>query len=789
MTADALWEQFRSAAGREPAAAPAPERQPRATDFLASAEGWVTFALVLVAFMAVALSIESTNWVDEMPSLLVAALAGLVTGWVLAHAPWPALPLHLLGIGVGLVLTVAQTMHTMELEDPLLRSGAGARWDELWGRTGEWLRAAVEGGISLDPLPFVLMVVFGVWGISYLGAWAVFRLHNVWLALVPAGVALLSNISYRPGQPQQEFIVFLFASILLVTRLHYLRALREWERQRTRRTPYLSFEVLSYATWIGLALIVAAWIVPTANNWSPLADAWRETLRPVSDRVDRVGRLFVGVGSKRDRHVHTFAESFPLRGKVTLDDEQVLLRVTAPEPLYLRGAAYDQYTGNGWEISELHADPLPGTSVEAAAFGTRETRAELRSPVAVEVTVERSVTSRRLFFAGDPLAVDIDAKLLTGIVLEDAVGLRPESRVRDGDTYAVVGTVSAAPLERLLASGRDYPPWVRERYLALPDDLPPEVRALAVDVAAGAEQPYVVARRVEQFLRETYPFDLRVPNAPPRRDAVAYFLFDAQRGYFDHHASAMAVMLRALGIPTRVAIGFTLDEADLDSESKAYAVTENRAWTWPEVYFEGLGWVEFNPTPGRPLIARPGADAALGDLVAASVGDDDQGFPLSNFEIPVAPTIDRGGVQREITSALATALTWLSLLGLPALAAWVGVRGLWTYWFRGLPPAGARWAKLQLLGAWAGSAVQVNRTPLENAARLGSVVGDDLDLTPLAADYTRERYGGEAAPPAETADDADTEDGETARLTRLYVAARKRLLRRIFRYRLRLRRR
>ena len=269
MTDDVLWEQFRNASGRDPAPAPPQVEEPRRflPAFLVSGETWLTFALVLTAFMAVAHSIESANWVREMPSLVVAGLVGLVTGWLLAHVRLPRLLLQLAAAAYGVAVAVGLTMHTMRLEDPLLRSGVRARWDEMWARTGEWLRALVEGGISADPLPFVLMVVFGVWAMSYLGSWSVFRWRNAWLALIPAGFAMLTNISYLPGQPAQEFIVFLFASILLVTRLHYLRALNEWRRRRTWRAPYLSLEVLSFATWMGLALILMAWIVPTANNW------------------------------------------------------------------------------------------------------------------------------------------------------------------------------------------------------------------------------------------------------------------------------------------------------------------------------------------------------------------------------------------------------------------------------------------------------------------------------------------------------------------------------------------
>ena len=794
MTANVLWDEFRAATGRRVTPAPpqVEERRPGAFAFLASGEVWLTFAVLTLGLMAVVYSIESTNWVREMPSLVVAGLVGLITGWLLAHVRTNALPLHVVGIASGLTVAVGQTLHTMRLEDPLLQSGPRARWSEMWARVGEWVRALVEGGISTDPLPFVLMVVFGVWAMSYLAAWSIFRWRNAWLALIPAGFALLTNISYLPEQPAGGFILFLFAAILLVTRMHYLQALREWREQHAWLGSHLSLEVLNFSTWIGLALILFAWIVPTANNWGPMADAWTDALRPVSDRVDRFGRLFIGVGSKRDHHIHTFGDTLPLQGKVKLDDEEVLLRVVAPEPFYLRGAVYDEYTAQGWKVSDATTRPLLGTSIDAAALGTPQTRSQLRRPVAIEVTVERSVTSRRLFSVGDPLTSDVEARLLTSEQDREPIGLVPDSRVRDGDTYSTVGTVSAATVETLRDSGRNYPQAVQDRYLQIPDDLSPEVVQLAQDLAGDLEEPYAIARRVESFLRDQYVFDLGIADPPPRRDAVAYFLFDARRGYFDHYASAMAVLLRTLDVPARVVTGFALDDADFDSDSNAYLVTESRAWTWPEVYFEGLGWVEFNPTPGQPLIQRSGDDSEFvgtGDLTGEELLDLDALFAdaLSAFGGAGLSAGDSGGILGAsiIGTIVAAALAWLSAAAVVVFVLWAGARGLWSYWFRGLRPAAGRWAKLQQLAVWAGAPVRVNRTPLESVERFAEVVGDDLDLRPLADAYTRERYG-RAVDDVDESEHEDEDEDEAAqeeadRLGRTYVESRNRLLRRIAR--------
>ncbi|MCA9849177.1 MAG: hypothetical protein KC461_00825, partial [Dehalococcoidia bacterium] len=175
------------------------------------------------------------------------------------------------------------------------------------------------------------------------------------------------------------------------------------------------------------------WLIPTANNFGPAADLWGRAFSPVADRVDVLGRLFIGVGSKKPIPVHSMDAVLPLQGRVGLD-EVVLYEVVAPEELNLRGAVYDEYTGAGWRVSRASAVPLVGTTVEAAQLGTPSSRAQVRDAVRVDITVvDESAPGNVLLSAGDPIASDQDANL----IVDDVGGplqLRPDSGMTEGDT-------------------------------------------------------------------------------------------------------------------------------------------------------------------------------------------------------------------------------------------------------------------------------------------------------------------------------------------------------------------
>ncbi|MYD65578.1 MAG: hypothetical protein F4X26_06320 [Chloroflexi bacterium] len=763
-------------------------------------EDVLTFVLLAASQTAFALSIANADWVDEMPDLTVAAWAGMLVGVVLARlhtsagwfaydparsallsrVRWSAWWLFPAGLALGALASVAMVMHTMELADPLAM-GVEARWSELWARLKDWGAALIFGGVSSDPMPFVLLMVFVTWIVPYLAGWAVFRWRNPWLALVPAGVGILTNISYLPGQPSIAFILFLFAAILLFTRLQLLRTIMRWQGQRAALPQLLSVEVLHAGAWVAVLLILMAWLVPTGGELDRVSAGWERLTQPVTDRVDRFGQVFLGIDSKRGNLIHHFDNALPLQGRVKLEDDP-MYAVTLPadqelrrdEFLHLRSTAFDEYTRAGWKLSEVERDALPGTTIEAASFGTPETRSQLRRPVVTQIEVIEPLSDRRLLAVGDPLATDVEAELVTGPAAIDLAALQPDERVRSGDSYVTVGTISAANPEILVGAGTNYPAWVTERYLQLPESLPDRVRELAADIAGDTQSPYVAAFQIENYLRTNYGFSLKVDDQPPRRDPVDYFLFESREGYFDHHASAMAVMMRSLGYPARVAVGFFVGPHLYDEETGTYVLTEEDSWTWTEVYFPDLGWVEFNPTPARARVSRPGPQIfglEEDDPLVIAEGTDEllllESSGFDDEEDVAAPERTEEAVDA-VARDFTTPLLWLLAVVASLSALYFLVSLAWAYPYRQLAPATQRWAKVQRLSIWAGISPGPERTPIEAADSLGRAIEVGEPVGHLARSFTRERYGRAAG---------DADDGEVDRLDRSYREVRNRLVR------------
>ena len=132
-------------------------------------------------------------------------------------------------------------------------------------------------------------------------------------------------------------------------------------------------------------------------------------------------------------------------------------------------------------------------------------------------------------------------------------------------------------------------------YLQLPGNLDTRIRILANEITRGAQSPLERALRVETYLRRNYEYTLEL-TWNPGADPLGTFLFQAKSGHCEYFASSMAILLRAVGVPTRMVNGFLMGE--YNPVGDAYIIRQSDAHAWVEAYLPGAGWTEFDPTPG-----------------------------------------------------------------------------------------------------------------------------------------------------------------------------------------------
>ena len=312
------------------------------------------------------------------------------------------------------------------------------------------------------------------------------------------------------------------------------------------------------------------------------------------------------------------------------------------------------------------------------------------------------------------------------------------------EPYRMTSYVSLATDEDLRGAATDYGSFITDHYLQLPASLPERVRDLAERLTASSETPLDKAIAIQDYLRGpdfTYSQDIETP--PSDQDGVDWFLFDTRTGYSDYFGSSMTVLLRAAGVPARMAAGYAPGE--LNSEGQR-VIRDSDSHGWVQVYFPGYGWIDFEPTPNWPLHDRRPLEAgasAGGDGIGEQDPDD-----LMNSD-DMEPFLDEmfdptfGPANRMISS-----IDYVKYL-LPTTIVVAALVGLWTVWsvvwnfgLGSLGPEARLYTKLIRLGWLAGLGRRPSQTPIEYGARVGEAVPNTaVHAMAIATAYAARRYG------------------------------------------------
>jgi transglutaminase-like putative cysteine protease len=324
----------------------------------------------------------------------------------------------------------------------------------------------------------------------------------------------------------------------------------------------------------------------------------------------------------------------------------------------------------------------------------------------------------------------------------DTVSVRTAGLVSAGNAYQATVSVATATENELLAAGTEYPGWVLDRYLQLPDVMPSRLMNLAQNLTKDSATPYQKAAAIRDYLR-TLKYTVNIEAPPEGTDGVDYFLFETKKGYCQYFASAMTVLLRACGIPARMVSGYGPGElteqygpgdttggpggAGQDSQHTFVVRTSH---SWSEVFFPGYGWIQFEPTPAYPLDVH--TDTGLPPQDAD--GSDGNDNPV------VEPDDTQPGTPWDVR------LLGIPLgLGLFCTVMWLGWRRL----LGGVSEPRVAYTRIGYLAALGGLGQRENLTPQEYGRKLATAVPpmaaavNQIVYTYVRASYSNHDLSGE----------------------------------------------
>jgi hypothetical protein len=277
------------------------------------------------------------------------------------------------------------------------------------------------------------------------------------------------------------------------------------------------------------------------------------------------------------------------------------------------------------------------------------------------------------------------------VVTDRYASLRSSIVLDAGVVYSVVSVLPSPSPALLRASPAVWDQRAAARYLQLPSELPARVRALAQRITGGRPTVYDRVLAVEAWLRANTAYDLSVPAGPPDVDLVDHFLFETRRGYCEHIASAMVVLLRSAGIPSRVVTGF--GPGGRNAFTGYYDVRESDAHAWVEVWYANVGWIAYDPTFGVPAVDPGWWDRFVAAEVLRQIGR----FLAGAVPEPVKHAM--GALGHAVASAASVAAdAWpiVAALGIVGALVVTGVRRRRRRRARGPAPDGAALAFVEL---------------------------------------------------------------------------------------------
>jgi transglutaminase-like putative cysteine protease len=671
--------------------------------------------------------------------------------------------LSLLAMAVGFVVVGGILLFPGTL---LLVVPTGRTLTEMAAAASAALTAVSEQAAPVQvTTEFVLLTCAGAWAVATAADGLAFRARQPLLALVPALGLFVFPAVIRPSSPAWYTTWFMLgaAGILLFEGRARLATWGRWVSS-ARSRPGAGWRLpltpaAQTGRWLalaaGLCALTVPWVLPGCGQ------------QPVVDLKERTG-ADAGVA------LNPFIS---LRTRLTAQEDVPMFRARSTQRERWRLMVYDRFDGTDFAPS---SDPRSNlVAFEGPLAGEQDPDLPV-TQVTQEVEIQE-LGSFWLPAATTPVRVDAGRRVLAN---QTFASLTINQRLRQGFHYTVVSQVPSIDAADLVGpvDYRDLPslrPYLDTGSL----DREVRQRADAVVAAKDADTPFEKALAIQDYLRsKEFRYNLNVPSLAAGGNQLQRFLTEVREGYCEQFAIAMAMMARQVGVPSRVAVGFTSGEI---IDNNFQQVTTHDAHAWPELWFPKAGWVPFEPTPRADgTVSVPTYTTPAGRVPSDEEGQPAQSQttgpnattnpparppdpePAGNSDPLAGAGTDRGWLDRPVVRAgLAVALLVLLVPGVK----WA--RNLLARRRAGHRPRDAVAESYAELTSWARDAGIGRRgaeTPAAYARRLSGDFAADADpLVELTGLFERAEYAA-----GEPGDDQADEARRLARSARSSLAGR-----------------
>lgn len=700
-------------------------------------EGWSTLVLLITLIFVAAYGVSQSEFFEGLGILPELGVTAVLTGVLVAKSRFSTRLANFFAIILG-TFTIVYGVASVLPGDLTWRQGV----IEVVSQQITFLQKLISGGTNREGFVFVTHAGLAIWMAGYTAAWYTFRHPKIWRAIIPAGLILFSVVYYYAGpEPMAVYMaIYIVLALLFVARTHLVEQEKQWRLGSVRYERFVWFNFLRAGLIASLLALMISWSLPTLSASAAVSDALSDTRAPWRRFQDNWTRMYSALRTYGQTTVDPYQDSLILGGPRTVGDTPVMdIFVERQLPyVYWQTIVYDQYRDGGWYTSPSQEN------LHITDEGVLNVPFTISRQVITQTVVNYQPNSSLIYGAPEVIGADRDMFVQAR---EDGGGdslvttLRSRFVLKQGDQYEVTSRFSVADAFSLRSAPTVYPEWVTETYLQIPDSITPETVALAEEITAVYDNPFDKAIAVRDYLRANVAYNDQIPAPPADAEPVHYTLFVSQEGYCNYYASAMAIMLRSQGIPTRVVSGYA--QGEFNEDSNYYRVRQSNAHTWAEVYFPDYGWIQFEPTAAIPVVDRPeNSDGGGGDAFGSfnntqglldredllgEEGFTDESDPNSlNDLLPEDEDVGAAGLSQE---------SWLQRLPVWQIVTGIFIIGLATV----LSVAGTQYnqkveadvnrsyGRLERWGRWLGLVIRPAHTPYERADLITTAVPESQE--------------------------------------------------------------